>query len=380
MRDTDPRIAIAHAIDMAGLVDRLQVGGLVRTSGELVGPCPGPGCGGRDRFGVNLQKNIFNCRVCGAKGDQIALVQLVLGMDFPAALDWLAGPAQQLTPAQRAEARRREDENKRKREAAADRKRREAIDYARRIWSGGQPAEETVVVDYLARRGLAPRPGARLPRCLRFEPSVRLVVEIPDRPREYETVHEGPVMLSAILGPEGQVIGVHRTWIDLSQAKGRPVIAHPFKAGETVPTKKVLGSSKGGAIRLFTPAGARALVMGEGIETTLSAMKAQAVDAAAYWAGVSLGNMAGQRKLGPGLKYAGIPDLTDRHAFMPPAWVEHLIFIQDGDSEPRLTRAKLLSGLRRAKARRQGLKASIVHPGESVDMNDLLMGAGDDNA
>ena len=380
MREADPRIAEAHRMPMAGLVDRLQIGSLVRTSGELVGPCPGAGCGGTDRFGINLQKQIFNCRVCGAKGDQIALVQLVLGMDFPAALDWLVGPAQQLTPEQRAEVRRREEENKAKRDATAERKRREAIDYARKLWAGGQPADDTIVVDYLARRGLAPRPGARLPRCFRFEPQVRLVVEIPDRPREYQTMHEGPVMLSAIAGLDGQVIGVHRTWIDLSQPKGRPVIPHPYKAGETVPTKKVLGSAKGGAIRLFTPAGARALVMGEGIETTLTAMKANAVADAAYWAGVSLGNMGGQRQLGRGLKFAGLPDLTDKLAFVPPEWVQHLIFLQDGDSEPKLTRAKLLSGLRRAKALRPGLTAAIVHPGEGVDMNDLLMGEGNGDA
>ena len=34
-----------------------------------------------------------------------------------------------------------------------------------------------------------------------------------------------------------------------------------------------------------------------------------------------------------------------------------------------------LSGLRRAMALRPGLTAAIVHPGEGIDMNDLLMGA-----
>ena len=114
--------------------------------------------------------------------------------------------------------------------------------------------------------------------------------------------------------------------------------------------------------------------MAEGIETTLSAMVARALPGAAYWAGVDLGNMAGARRLGPGLKYAGLPDLTDRDAFVPPQWVKRLVFVQDGDSAPKLTRAKLLSGLRRAMALRPGLTAAIVHPGEGIDMNDLLMG------
>ncbi len=62
---------------------------------------------------------------------------------------------------------------------------------------------------------------------------------------------------------------------------------------------------------------------------------------------------------------------------MPPAWIKRLVFVQDGDSDPKLTRAKLLSGLRRAMALRPGLTAAIVHPGEGIDMNDLLMGAQD---
>lgn len=372
MPASDPRIAEARQKDLVDLADHLQIAGLTRVSGELVGPCPGPGCGGRDRFGINIAKNVFNCRICGAKGDAISLVRLVLGLDFEGALEWLVGPAQRLTPEQQAEARRREDENRRKRERDSERRRAEAIASARRIWSAAQAADDTVVVDYLARRGLAPRPGARLPRCFRFEPLARLVVPLPDRAGQFQTVHEGPTMLSAIVGRDGQLSAVHRTWIDLSQPKGRPIIAHPFKAGETVPAKKVYGSKKGGAIRLFTPRAAHTLIMGEGIESTLSALRAP-LGGAAYWAGVDLGNMAGQRKLGRGLKYAGIPDMTDRDAFVPPPWVRRLVYIQDGDSDPKLTRAKLLAGLRRAMALRPGLKGQIVHPGEGRDMNDLLM-------
>lgn len=377
MPDLDPRIEAAKATPWPELIDRLQIGGLVRTAGELVGPCPG--CGGKDRFSINPQKGVIFCRGCDAKGDQIALVQLVLGMDFPAALEWLAGPRQELTPAQREVQRRRAEAAERKRAAEAERHREKAMELARRMWSAARPADDTLVVDYLARRGLAPRPGTRLPRCFRFEPAARLVVPVPGRPSEFQTVHEGPAMLSAILGPDDSLTGVHRTWIDLRQRKGRPVIAHPFKDDETVPTKKVYGSKKGGAIRLFTPRDATTLVMGEGIETTLTPLAAKVFDAGvAYWAGVDLGNMSGHRITGRGLRYAGVPDMTDREAFVPPAWVRHLIFIQDGDSDPKLTRAKLLAGLRRAKALRPGLTASIVHPGEGLDMNDLLMGPPDE--
>lgn len=374
MAEEDTRLIEAKAISMDQLADRLQIKGLVRTAGELVGPCPG--CGGTDRFSINPRKGVIFCRGCDAKGDQVALVQLALGMDFRAALDWLIGPRQELTPDQQAEQRRRADAFRRQREAEAARHRADAIRQAREIWNAGRPADDTVVADYLDRRGLRLRAGAKLPRCFRFEPSARLVVPVAGRAREFQTVHEGPTMLSAIQAPDGSISGVHRTWIDLDQPKGKLVVTHPFKDGETVPAKKVYGSKKGGAIRLYTPRDATVMVMAEGIETTLSAMLARALpEGASYWAGVDLGNMSGQRKMGQGRKYAGIPDMEDHDAFVPPPWVQRLIFVQDGDSDPRLTRAKLLSGLRRAIARRPGLTAAIVHPGNGVDMNDLLTGA-----
>lgn len=373
----DPRILEAHLIPMDALVDRLAIGNLISRQGEMTGPCPG--CGGKDRFSINTKKGVINCRGCDAKGDQIELVKLALGLDFRAALDWLVGAPQELTPAQRAEQERRAAEHRRKREADAARMRRDAIATARRLWSAAQPADDSPVVDYLECRGLRPR--GRLPRCFRFEPRARLVVPKPDGRRgEFVQVHEGPAMLSAILAPDGQLAGVHRTWIDLGQRKGKVMIPHPFpkRPGELVASKKVYGSKKGGAIRIFTPQDARCLVMAEGIETTASAMVAGALEAgAAYWAGVDLGNMAGARQLGPGMKYAGIPDLSDRDAFVPPPWVDRLIFVQDGDSDPQLTRAKLLSGLRRAMALRPGLTAAIVHPGEGIDLNDLLVNAPD---
>jgi len=373
----DPRIDIAHQVNMEQLADRLGITGLQRVAGEMVGPCPGAGCGGIDRFSINARKGVIHCRRCGAAGDQIELVRLVLGLDFIGALEWLAGPRQELTPAQKAEAARRAEEHRRQREAEAAQHRRKSIEQARRIWSGGQPADDSLVIDYLTRRGIRPRVGVPLPRCFRFEPSARLVVPDPRRPREFKTVHEGPAMLAAILSPDGQLSGVHRTWLDLAQPKGKLVAPHPFKPGQTVPAKKVYGSKKGGAIRIYTPRDAVCLVMAEGIETTLSALAARGIPSAAYWAGVDLGNMAGARELGPGKKFAGIPDLSDRDAFVPPPWVQRLVYVQDGDSEPRLTRAKLLAGLRRAKAVRPGLTAAIVHPGAGRDLNDLLMGARD---
>jgi phage/plasmid primase-like uncharacterized protein len=56
---------------------------------ERCGPCPQ--CGGEDRFSINVRKQVFHCRGCGASGDSIALVQLIDGTDFVHAVETLTG-------------------------------------------------------------------------------------------------------------------------------------------------------------------------------------------------------------------------------------------------------------------------------------------------
>lgn len=81
-----------------GLLDRARdvpiesvIGNLnLRGKGpDRVGPCPN--CGGKDRFGVNLKKNLFNCRGCDEGGDVIALVQFLDGVSFVEAIQVLTG-------------------------------------------------------------------------------------------------------------------------------------------------------------------------------------------------------------------------------------------------------------------------------------------------
>lgn len=357
-------------MDTAEIADRLALQGLVRAGREMVGPCPQ--CGGRDRFSINLAKRVFNCRRCGGTGGNIDLVMFAQGIDFPAALTWLCGSAEGVSDAERAERARRAAENKRRNEERAAKERAQAVASARHIWEAGRNAQGSPVQEYLALRGITPDLYPRLPICLRYHPDLSYTVPVD---RDWIEVHRGPAMLAAMQGPDGRFRGVHRTWFDLDQPKGKALIRHPV-SGEPVKTKKTLGSVKGNAIRLTPPSAV--MVMGEGIETTLSALVADGFDGASYWAGVSLGNMAGQRKLGVGLKYAGLPDLGDAEAFVPPPGVERLIYVMDGDSEPRSTRAQLEAGLRRAMLLRPGLRGQIVHAGQGVDLNDVLMGQGDD--
>lgn len=375
--DPDPRIFDAKQITVSDLIDRLGIARLNRVGNELRGPCPL--CGGTKRFDINATSAAFLCRTCGIKGgDQIALAQQVLNLTFPDALTWLCGDAPaSLDPEEVDRRRARAKAADEKQRAETERYRQKAIADARAIWGKTRPARLGVVGAYLKARGLTPDLLPDIPDCLRFVLDFPYVKKIGGR---FETLHRSPVMVAAILSAEGDLNAVHQTWVDNKPPHGKASIVWN---GTTYPSKLVRGSKKGGAIRLHTPPGAHCLVMGEGIETTLSALAVDAIPGAAYWAGVDLGNMAGRmEKPSPaekaaGLKYSGRPDLEDLDAFLPPPWVKRLVYIQDGDSDPAATRAKLESGLRRAVARARVVDAEIVHAGDGVDLNDVLAGAVD---
>ena len=80
--DAAKSVPIQNVIDQRGIKLRGKI--------ERVGACPT--CGGEDRFAINVQKQVFNCRGCGAKGDVIALVQHLDSCNFTDAVIALAGP------------------------------------------------------------------------------------------------------------------------------------------------------------------------------------------------------------------------------------------------------------------------------------------------
>lgn len=374
MRHEDYRVGEAKGKGMEFWKDRLGLTNLRRAGGrEYVGPCPI--CGGDDRFGINTLKGQFLCRKCGGKGDEIGLVMFVQGLQFKDALDWMCGPRQELDAEELAKRAKRDAENKARKDAEAARYRAKAIEDARQIWAAGQPVAGSAAEDYLRLRGIV-LPKGLPPDVFRFAPALRHMVKNPDATarEKWVAVHTGPAMLAKVQGRDNDLCAVHRTWFDLTQPQGKVRIVCPF-TGEVLARKKGLGAKKGGAIRLVRGFdGNTTMVMGEGIETTFSAYMAGLFEGAHFWAGVDLGNMAGQRMMGKGLKYAGQPDLTDADAFVPPRWVTRLIYIQDGDSEYRETRAKLLAGLLRAKHFNPDLRIQIAECPRGFDLNDVLLG------
>jgi phage/plasmid primase-like uncharacterized protein len=118
---------------------------LKRQGGELVGPCPR--CGGRDRFGISLRKQLFICRGA-AGGDVIAMVQHLDQCSFTVAVErltgefWpIAGPAARAIPAL---AKPKTEEYERQQHAKAA-----------RLWQHRRPIAGSIGETYLrSRRGI----------------------------------------------------------------------------------------------------------------------------------------------------------------------------------------------------------------------------------
>jgi hypothetical protein len=86
-RPLEDLISIARSARIEEEVSRRGI----RLKGRIdrAGPCPH--CGGRDRFSINLKKQVFNCRGCQRGGDVIELVQFLDDLDFRQAVALLAG-------------------------------------------------------------------------------------------------------------------------------------------------------------------------------------------------------------------------------------------------------------------------------------------------
>lgn len=374
-RDPDPRIDEIKDMSVHYVVQKLGLQGLTERNGWLTGPCFECGDFSKsdsDRFNINVEDKGYFCRKgCGVGGgDMISLAQQFLKLSFPDALTELCGDRPATVDPE--VVRKRKEKQKRLAEQVAANKnayRDQAIAAARRIWREAkyQP-QHPILIEYFELRGIARALLPIIPKSLRFHPNLRYAEWIKDR-QEWVTIHEGPAMVAAVVAPDGAGKAVHRTWLDLDQPKGKAAISFE---GRTFDAKKVLGSKKGGVIPLCDAVNATTLIMAEGIETTLTAMVARPYEDAAYWAGVDLGNMSGKMMRGKGLKYAGLPKMDDAEAFVPPEWVKRLVFVQDGDSDPQMTRAKCLSGLRRAANLRPGIETQLVHPGGNFDLNDIL--------
>lgn len=217
-------------IDLARSQDLLEIAlkhtRLTRVSPiEYAGPCPA--CGGKDRFAINVRKQVFNCRGCGAKGgDAIALVQFVSAASFREAVSALTDGADLLPrKPQRIEIPMKTLEGN-----------------ALKIWDASVPITGTPAETCLGRRALA-NPG--IDDVLRYHPR--------------------------LFHPRGWSQGIVGLFRDIQTDRPRAISRTFLDENAYKFDRRFLGPVKGCAIKL-DPAGGD-LYVGEGIETCLSAMQ-----------------------------------------------------------------------------------------------------------
>jgi hypothetical protein len=303
-------------------------------------------------------------------------------------LRWLHGASKPASPEALArgraerEARRRAQEE---REAAElERERERAWD----IWTAAKPAAGTLVDAYLRHRGLVPIASASL----RFSADEPYFDPSPDCCRPAGIIHRGPCIVAAIRRANGVFGGVHRTWLDPrlatgalpKEADGKATIARAD--GTILPAKKMRGQKRGCAIRLnrLKPGDGRiVLILGEGIETTLTALQAckHHVPGTGFvaWAAGDLGNISGGG-LGPSAPHPDKPGQWVPSAepdpgapgIVPPEWADVTVILGDGDSDPLVTRARLVCARRRFEA--AGKRSAIAMAPPGADFNDLVRG------
>ncbi len=191
---------------------------------------------------------------------------------------------------------------------------------AKRLWLEAQPIAGTLAETYLRGRGIT----CDLPPALRFHPATW----------HGPTAKRYPALVAAVQG--AGLPAVHRTYL------------RPDGSGKAYidPPKAMLGATAGGAVRLTD--GPSWLVVGEGIESTISLSCGLLDGPATLWAGLSTSGLRGLR----------LPSQPGR-----------LTIACDGDTPGRAA-AKVLA----ERAHALGWQVGICDPGTGADFNDILTG------
>lgn len=186
------------------------------------------------------------------------------------------------------------------------------------IWQSAIPAQETLVATYLASRGL----HLPAPPTLRFHARLR-----------HPSGGVWPGMVALVThGSDSTPLAIHRTFLARDGAGKAPVD----------PQKMMFGPCRGGAVQLGTPSGV--LMVGEGIETCLAAMRATGN---AAWAALSTS----------GLRALDLPDA-----------LRDLVVLADGDAPGEAAACDCAW-----RWKREGRRVRIARPPQGMDFNDLLV-------
>jgi putative DNA primase/helicase len=187
------------------------------------------------------------------------------------------------------------------------------------LWRSSVSAGETLVETYLNSRGLQ----LPVPEAIRFHATLR-----------HPSGQVWPGMVALVSsGIEDLNLGVHRTFLARDGVQKAAVC----------PQKMMLGPCRGGAVRLA--AANDVLMVGEGIETCLSAMQVTGHPA---WAALSTSGL-------------GTLDL--------PNTVRDVIVLADGDDA-----GEAAANAAALRWKSEGRRVRIARPPQGLDFNDLLLG------
>lgn len=328
---------------------------------EWIGPCPMCSSTSKkkvsDRFAIRPAKQIFNCRGSGG-GKVISMVMHCRGVEFLAACELITGeppPARgtQLTPEQRAkaeQAKKDADEAAAVRDAKGKAYRESELKTLSDMWQRARPFAGSSAEKYYGIRGLTfPETAGGLERIGCIEMMPYYVTR--DGQKKPDIVHRGPAKVMPIVNAKREFCGLHLTYIDLADPKGKLNKADPI-GGELLDVKKSRGSKQGNRVELIGPADPERLIMGEADEKVVGVYmaliaKGRDVTRTAFWSACDLGNLAGpaaDNVWHPTLKHASgkavkvqgaTPDFA-KPAIVIPESVSELIILGDSTSD-RLT-------------------------------------------
>lgn len=262
------------------LLGYLSGGGvkLVRKGEEHRGECPVCGGGSKPVFTVWPKAGRCKCWRCDLGGDAIDVVMRLEHLDFGGALHFMGAAAlpelsDEARQVRANEERAREDE--RAREAA---KKRRA---GRALWDAVAPIAGTPAAWYLDGRGLA----GPYPPTLRYGAKVACSYTDADGADHKRKL---PALIAAVQGPGGDVLTVHRIYLDAVPGEDGAGTARKAAGIPPEDVKKLHGPPGAGAVRL-TP-WAPTLILAEGIETAL-ALADRRPAGTAVWAAISAGQL-----------------------------------------------------------------------------------------
>lgn len=331
---------------------------LVQSGNEYKGLCPFHPDRTIGSFSVNDKKAMFKCFSCGEGGNAIDFLIELQNIDFIEALRRLESQCGlSADDVSNPELRERIERQRAERERAveADNERRRGR--ARRLWMGAEPIGRdgvaTPALGYLISRGLDFRKLGKVPGALRWRP------DIGHREFKGQKDNRHPAMIAGIYSLSGQIIGCHRTYLDISQWDHGRKCGPVGKMQGVEDAKVTLGPSLGGHIPIWKgvhpqplrdiPAGTD-IYISEGIEDGGSV--AIADPSRRVIAGVSLS------KLG---------------AIALPPQMGRLVFIGQNDPSGSAAADAFASAIEAHQDQGRDVHL-MMPPAEYKDFNDVLMG------